>query len=157
MDSILNIAAGAAAGGVLQIISEGFSFVSQISSQQHKQLMASSEEGRKILEAENAAANDAAKRGRNAGWLTSAVVLIIVIAAFLLSWVGALPWPNMPTSIVSEQEGWSILWGLISSGPELVVTEAKGWVQGPQFWPAVEAVIGFVLGIKGVKSVKGRL
>ncbi len=160
MEPVTTLAAGAAAGGLFQIISEGFTLVSQFSAQQHKQLLASSEEGRKWLEAESAEAELAAKRGRTAGWLTASIALIVIISAFILSFVTGLidaTALDMPTSIVSEGEGFSLLWGLIDTGPELVVTEAKGWVQGPEFWPTVNAIAGFLFGIKGVKTVKRRL
>ena len=148
---------GAAAGGTLQLISEAISYINRVSAQQHAQIMASSEEGRKWLEAENAAADAAAERSRKTGWITNFVIVVVVTAAFVLSWINGLPAVDVVTSIVTEQEGFSLLWGLISFGPDMVVTEAKGWVQGPQFWPAVEAVLGFTVGIKGIKSVKSRL
>lgn len=45
-----------------------------------------------------------------------------------------------------------MLWGRIEFGGGKVVTHAQGFVHGPEFWPTVRMVAGFVFGIKAVST-----
>jgi basic membrane lipoprotein Med (substrate-binding protein (PBP1-ABC) superfamily) len=61
-------------------------------------------------------------------------------------------WMDMPTQIVSDEEPFSMLWGLITFGGGKLVTQAQGFVQGPEFWSTVRMVAGFVFGVKSVSN-----
>ncbi|MDP0496714.1 MAG: hypothetical protein Q7Q73_10955 [Verrucomicrobiota bacterium JB024] len=43
-------------------------------------------------------------------------------------------------------------WGLITLGGGKIVTQAQGFVQGPEFWSTVRMVAGFVFGVKAVST-----
>lgn len=53
---------------------------------------------------------------------------------------------------LSERAPFSMLWGLIEFGGGKVVTNAQGFVHGPEFWPTVRMVAGFVFGIKAMST-----
>ena len=82
--------------------------------------------------------------------LTATLAIIVIVAAFLLPFVAG--WMKMPTEIVSDEAPFSMLWGLITFGGGKVVTHAQGFVHGPEFWPTVRMVAGFVFGIKAVST-----
>lgn len=58
----------------------------------------------------------------------------------------------MPIEMVSDEQPFSMLWGLVEFGGSKVVTHAQGFVHGPGFWPTVRMVAGFVFGIKAVST-----
>lgn len=151
MDPIITeMAASAVAGGVFQSISEVFKLGQGLVVSLRDTAIANSEQARLNAELNNRNANDAAKRGKSAGWLTATLAIIVIVAAFLLPF--AAGWMKMPTEIVSDEEPFSMLWGLITFGGGKVVTHAQGFVHGPEFWPTVRMVAGFVFGIKAVST-----
>ncbi|MBC2595866.1 hypothetical protein H5P28_16500 [Ruficoccus amylovorans] len=60
------------------------------------------------MELNNANANDAAKRTQP--WLTATLAIIVIVAAFLLPFIAS--WMDMPTQIVSDEEPFSMFWGV---------------------------------------------
>lgn len=155
MDSaITQVALAAATGGAFQIVSEVFKIGQGLISSLRDAAIANNEQMRANTEQANAHANDAAARGKGAGWLTSVIALIVFVSAFILTFIyGVLGgWVDLPTSIVTEQPSWSILWGLFDSGSSVEVTEVKGWVHGPEFWPTVRMAGAFIFGVKAVST-----
>jgi hypothetical protein len=149
MSPIAEIALGAAAGGGLQLISEVSKLVGGMIATQRDMALAASTSRRADMEAADRARNHAA--GRSAPWLRAALGLLIIVAAFWLSFAAGLL--DMPTSIVTESESTSLLWGLIDFGNSGVdVVEAQGFVMGPDFWSSVRAVVGFVFGVGAVST-----
>lgn len=95
-------------------------------------------------------ANSAAER--SSPWARK-VLAFIVIGTF----VGGLlvvAFAHIPVSIVSEDSGHSILWGLIKWGQGLKVTVANGFVLPEWTGWVVSTVIGFFLGSGAAKPAR---
>lgn len=149
MDPIITeMAASAIAGGLFQGVSEIFKLGQGFLVTLRDVAVSNNEQARLNAELNNRNANDAAKRTQP--WLTATLAIIVIVAAFLLPFVAG--WMKMPTEIVSDEAPFSMLWGLIEFGGGKVVTHAQGFVHGPEFWPTVRMVAGFVFGIKAVST-----
>jgi hypothetical protein len=149
MDPVITeMAASAVAGGLFQGVSEIFKLGQGFITTLRDVAISNNEQARKNAELDNKNANAAAKRTQP--WLTATLAIIVIVAAFLLPFIAG--WMDMPTQIVSDEEPFSMLWGLITFGGGKIVTQAQGFVQGPEFWSTVRMVAGFVFGVKAVST-----
>jgi len=146
--AVAEVAVGAAAGGTFQMISEVVK-LGQSSLLTIRDLAVSqNEQARKNLEAVTKERNAAAKR--SSAWLRGTLAIIAFVAAFIFPFITGII--EVPTSIVQEGQGGGLLWGLIEFGGKMKVTEAHGFVMGPEFWSTIRVIAGFVFGVGGVAT-----
>ena len=139
---------GALAGGGFQVVSETFKMGGSLVDSLRQAAVARNEEARKNAKSEQEAQDAAAKR--NPAWIRAVLALIVFTSAFLLPfWAG---FKGVPTSIVTEGEGWSMLWGLWRGGAKVIVTEVQGFSQGPEFWSTVRYITGAIFGVGAVAT-----
>lgn len=148
MNPVLEIAAGALAGGGLQVVSEVFKMGGSLISGLRDSAIANNEQYRLNTEARQASMDAAAKRSPS--WLRGTLGVIVFVSAFVFPFYAG--WLDVPTSIVSNKEPWFNLFGIIKAGGGVVVTEAKGFVQGEYFGSTVRAVAGAVFGVGAVST-----
>ena len=95
-------------------------------------------------------ANSAAERSNP---LARKVLAFMVIGTFVVGLI-VVAFAQIPVSIVTEDGGKSILWGLIKWGQGLKVTVANGFVLPEWTGWVVSVVIGFFLGTGSAKPVR---
>lgn len=139
---------GALAGGGFQVVSEVFKIGGSMISALRDSQIANNEQARLNIEAMTKERNAAASRGSSG--LRWVLAVIVFVSAFLLSFVAG--YLEMPTSIVTDKEPFSFLFGLIEFGSKQVVTTAQGFVMGPEFWSTVRTITGFVFGVGAVST-----
>jgi len=148
MSALTEMAIAAGAGGGLQIISEVFKIGGGLVASLRDAAISNNEQYRANVEAHREARDAAARR--SASWLRATLGIMVFFSAFYLTFAAGLL--EMPTSLVTEKEGFSMLWGLIGGGSKVIVTEAQGFVQGPEFWPTVRVIAAFVFGVGAVST-----
>ena len=144
----LAIAGGLGAG--FQIASEVMKVAHQAVDIHKGFIAAQNTEYRKNLAVETEAANAAAKRSPI--WLRATLSIIIISAAFVLSYVNG--WAGTMTSIVTQKEPWLNIFGLLRFGGGTAVKEAHGFVLTPEFWETVRVVAFFFFGIGAARTGK---
>lgn len=146
MSAITELAMGAAVGGGLQMVSEAFKLGGGLVSSLRDAAISNNEQARAnaklLIESRNAAA------ARSSSFLRATLGITAFVAAFLLPFVAG--WVDMPTSLITEGSGFSLFWGFIKIGGKMVVTEAQGFVMGPEFWSTVRLIGGAAFGIGAV-------
>jgi hypothetical protein len=157
MDQILlDAAAGFAAGGVGQIVSNFFktinTSVNGLSQAAIQNRAAEREEARKDTQqfADNYAATQEAARNRFPGWLTGTVFILIVLSAFWGIYLAGFF--NMPTSIVEEKEPWLNLFGILKVGGGWAVHAVEGLAIPDYFSRGVIMVLSAITAIKAFKT-----
>jgi hypothetical protein len=146
--AITELAVGALAGGGFQAVSEAAKLVQGGMLTIRDISVSRNEQARENLLAVTAERNAAA--GRSSPKLRFVLAVTCFLSAFILPFVAGLI--EMPTSLVQDGKPISVLWGLMSWGGKAVVTEAYGFVMGPEFWSTIRVVTGFVFGVGGVST-----
>ena len=146
--AITEVAVGAIAGGAFQTFSEVFKLAQSGLLTIRDLAVSNSQEQRETLKEINKNRNDAAKR--SSAWLRATLAIIVFVAAFIFPFITGII--EVPTAIVQEVEKNSLLWGLLKIGGGMKVTEASGFVMGPEFWSTVRVICGFVFGVGGVAT-----
>jgi len=95
-------------------------------------------------------ANSAAER--SSPWARK-VLAFMVIGTFVCGLL-VVAFANIPVSIVSENGGKSILWGIIKWGGGMKVTVAQGFVLPDWTGWVISTVLGFFLGTGAAKPVR---
>lgn len=145
---ITNIAAGAAAGGVLQIISEAMKVVHTLADVAINTTKANNAQYRANAEAENKTANDANKRSNPI--LRATIAIIVFVAAFWLIFING--WVGTETSLITQREPWLNLFGILRFGGGEKVLPASGFVMPIYFGQTVQVIAGFIFGIMAVRT-----